>query len=186
MSTVKNKIGQRFGSLVVTSREGSYAPNKQATWNCQCDCGDTTIVRSSHLSLGYVKSCGDRTVHPQVGRNKAQGYNQTHQKIRRILGSATEYGCSGSDCDAWASEWAYDHLDANEVRTPDGTAYSTDPEHYVPYCAKHHRQFDAEFNARLRGVVANMRRAIGGPVSVLDHQAFAALRLAIETAEVSA
>lgn len=54
-----NLIGKRFGKLVVTSE----APNAngmagQTQWVCQCDCGNTAIVRTNQLNKGGTKSCG--------------------------------------------------------------------------------------------------------------------------------
>lgn len=47
--------GERFGRLVATSiafrRNGAY-------WNCQCDCGSSTVVRAALLRNGTVASCG--------------------------------------------------------------------------------------------------------------------------------
>jgi len=45
----------RFGRLVVI--DFAYL-KKFAHWNCICDCGNKTIVRSSRLTLGRTKSCG--------------------------------------------------------------------------------------------------------------------------------
>jgi hypothetical protein len=54
--------GQRFGRLVAlrpgrvtdsTRRSGSVLG-----WVCQCDCGQTTVVRTSNLRSGRSKSCG--------------------------------------------------------------------------------------------------------------------------------
>lgn len=50
-------IGQRFGRLIVVSRAENDRQG-QAQWNCVCDCGNFSIVRSRHLKYGRVKSCG--------------------------------------------------------------------------------------------------------------------------------
>lgn len=47
--------GKRFGRLVVVK----YSHSKDAAfWLCQCDCGDTSVVRSAILNDGSAKSCG--------------------------------------------------------------------------------------------------------------------------------
>lgn len=48
--------GQRFGRLTVIKR----AENKSGDtrWECLCDCGKTTVVRSQYLRGGNTKSCG--------------------------------------------------------------------------------------------------------------------------------
>lgn len=53
--SLQDLTGQRFGKLVVTE----YAGNSK--WKCQCDCGNTTIVRQNNLckkSDKATKSCG--------------------------------------------------------------------------------------------------------------------------------
>jgi hypothetical protein len=47
--------GQRFGRLVVIKRYGS---DGHVIWKCRCDCGKSHNVRSNHLRLGLVQSCG--------------------------------------------------------------------------------------------------------------------------------
>lgn len=59
---LKNELGNRYGRLVVLKRAGSYryrgTRSVAATWLCQCDCGNTTVVSGSHLRSGRVQSCG--------------------------------------------------------------------------------------------------------------------------------
>jgi hypothetical protein len=43
--------GKRFGGLLVRSYAGG------GTWECVCDCGNTTIKNTGHLNAG-AKSCG--------------------------------------------------------------------------------------------------------------------------------
>lgn len=49
---MKNK---RFGRLVAVELAKK---NNRSAWLCQCDCGNTKIVRADHLQSGAVKSCG--------------------------------------------------------------------------------------------------------------------------------
>lgn len=51
---IKDLTGQRFGRLVA-QRIVSHKPVK---WECICDCGNTTIVSSTHLTTGHTLSCG--------------------------------------------------------------------------------------------------------------------------------
>lgn len=53
---IKDLIGERFGRLVVVSMAERACA--QSRWNCRCDCGNATIVRSNNLRSGHVKSCG--------------------------------------------------------------------------------------------------------------------------------
>jgi hypothetical protein len=59
MATEKRLIdltGQRFGKLVVISRESRY--RREETWRCLCDCGKETVVRGDVLRRGTTNSCG--------------------------------------------------------------------------------------------------------------------------------
>ena len=52
---------QRFGKLVVI-KEGPKAiqpsGKKIITWECECDCGNHTVVRAYNLKNGHTTSCG--------------------------------------------------------------------------------------------------------------------------------
>lgn len=49
--------GQRFGRLVaVKATEKRY--HGSVIWECRCDCGNRSFVRSSYLRSGRSKSCG--------------------------------------------------------------------------------------------------------------------------------
>ena len=49
--------GQKFGRLTVLSESHQ---NKYGGWywNCECDCGNMTVVSVGHLRDGHTKSCG--------------------------------------------------------------------------------------------------------------------------------
>lgn len=51
-----NLTGQRYGRLTVIDR----APNqgRKVAWNCECACGNKTVVQTHNLILGYTSSCG--------------------------------------------------------------------------------------------------------------------------------
>lgn len=57
MNKLINEIGNRYGRLIVTERAGSNKSG-QATWFCQCDCGNKTIVCGSSLRRKETRSCG--------------------------------------------------------------------------------------------------------------------------------
>jgi hypothetical protein len=57
MKTVNNLVGRVFGRLTVLSFQGTY-PQIGSTWLCQCECGNTKIVRTSSLMQRNTKSCG--------------------------------------------------------------------------------------------------------------------------------
>lgn len=62
MSKLIDLTGQRFGRLTVKERAGTYISpadlSKAATWLCECDCGNTTVVLGRNLRTGGTKSCG--------------------------------------------------------------------------------------------------------------------------------
>ncbi len=50
-------VGKICGILKVISFN-SVDERGNLTWNCQCECGNTTIVSTKDLKSGHVKSCG--------------------------------------------------------------------------------------------------------------------------------
>lgn len=53
--------GERFGKLVALHIDKPYikpSGRKISTWHCQCDCGNTTTVRTEYLRSGHTTSCG--------------------------------------------------------------------------------------------------------------------------------
>lgn len=52
-------IGKRYGRLVVEKQTILHkAGTKNYYFECQCDCGETTIVLAGNLSNGSTQSCG--------------------------------------------------------------------------------------------------------------------------------
>lgn len=56
MEIKSNLNGRRVGLLVVQGF--SHDHNSHHYWNCLCDCGNTKVVRGSHLYTKAIKSCG--------------------------------------------------------------------------------------------------------------------------------
>lgn len=50
--------GQRFGRLVVVRDSGEIKSGQGVIWECKCDCGKKSVVRSTNLRSGHIKSCG--------------------------------------------------------------------------------------------------------------------------------
>lgn len=48
--------GHKFGKLTAINEYG--VKNKLTYWNCECDCGNTTIVTVAKLRNGHTSSCG--------------------------------------------------------------------------------------------------------------------------------
>lgn len=54
---MRDKVGIHFGKLVVSRLHGRDRL-RNLLWECLCDCGNTTIVRSADLNQGKQLSCG--------------------------------------------------------------------------------------------------------------------------------
>ena len=126
MSKVVDLTGQRFGRLTVIERYGSNKDG-QATWLCQCDCGNQPVVRGGKLRSGHTTSCGCLFVEKRFkGNNMRHGKSHTrlfyvwHDMKRRCYYPKYEhydrYGGRGiSVCDAWLHDFQafYDWAIAN-------------------------------------------------------------------------
>lgn len=55
-NNIVDRVGHRYGRLVVLAREGTRGT--AATWLCQCDCGSQKVVAATCLRAGYTSSCG--------------------------------------------------------------------------------------------------------------------------------
>lgn len=70
----KDLTGQKFGELTVI-KQGPYY-QRQTQWWCQCECGATTLVRTTYLLHGHTTSCGC---------NKYWGNGQTSKGEEKII-----------------------------------------------------------------------------------------------------
>ena len=84
-------INKRFGKLIVLEE---HEKNKYAYYKCKCDCGNITIVQSSHLKNGHTKSCGclrwEKASKHLIGRRFGkltvlEFYGQTQDKSKSNL-----------------------------------------------------------------------------------------------------
>lgn len=102
-------VGSVFGRLTVI--EYSHSQHDRL-WRCLCDCGNETIVRTNHLRLGRIKSCGClrkdtlseiKTIH---GKRHSREYNAWCGMIQRCKNPKNKrykhYGGRGiAVCDKW-------------------------------------------------------------------------------------
>jgi len=119
--------GQRFGRLVVKQRDDDYVSPKgyhATNWICECDCGNTVVVRKCNLTSGASTSCGCK----RVDEPNRTTHGQKHTRLYGIwLGMKDrcsnpstqcykDYGGRGIYvCEEWEQSfvefytWSYEH-----------------------------------------------------------------------------
>lgn len=110
----KDLTGKRFERLTVISRAENR--NGQAAWNCICDCGKHTVVRSYQLTHGLIKSCGcyaaDKTKDRSIthGESRTRLYSIWRSMIKHCY-QKTSYGYDNYGgrgirvCDVWKNSY---------------------------------------------------------------------------------
>ena len=125
----KDIKGQRFGRLIVGEDDGTRTKWGAILWPCKCDCGNTTRVKSNHLTsphIGgyrYTLSCGCRwkeikaelgpksLTHGQAaGRKRSPAYSTWYNMKQRCYDpnsrSYHSYGGRGiTVCDEWKNSF---------------------------------------------------------------------------------
>lgn len=98
--------GLKFGRLTVISLAEPL--NGRVSWLCQCDCGNTVVVRSDHLMRRLVLSCNClRREHGQALRGlKSPAYTSWDNMLQRCnnprASHYAHYGGRGiTVCDRW-------------------------------------------------------------------------------------
>ena len=74
MPNFRDLTGMKFGRYTVVEFAGRK--NRAIHWKCLCDCGETKIVATGHLTAGRTVSCGC------YSRERAAKGNTTHGKSR--------------------------------------------------------------------------------------------------------
>ena len=66
MAKIIDLTNQTFGKLTVTGRFPPEKGDREARWECVCECGNTTVVRGTHLRQGKIVSCGCHGKNQQI------------------------------------------------------------------------------------------------------------------------
>lgn len=142
----KNLIGQKFNLLTVISENGVDKFGRK-TWLCKCDCGNESIVPSTSLVKGDVKSCGCLRGKNLITHNHSnERLHSIWKGIRRRCNNPHEksykdYGARGIKlCDEWNNyenfrNWAIengyrddltiDRKDVDKIYCPSNCKWST-------------------------------------------------------------
>jgi hypothetical protein len=134
------------------SRIGSNPQRGENHYNWQGGPAPCPTCGGSRSTVSKAcRKCRDITGsnNPKWRTDEQVTYAAMHQRVNAAKGRPTQYACA--HCSAPAQEWAYDHLDPDERRTPSGRddgPFSLDVDHYMPLCVPCHRKLD---NGRRRG-----------------------------------
>lgn len=101
----KNFLGQKVGLLTVKEHAGSADGTHR--WLCVCECGESKIVLSSHLSRSHTTSCGAlmHRIKSDAMTRKPE-YRVWRGMKSRCNGNDPDYGGRGiSVCKRWAKSF---------------------------------------------------------------------------------
>lgn len=150
----KNWVGTRFGRLLVI-KEADKLPDGRHRWLCQCDCGNTCIVRSD--SIGQQQSCGCIRREKNIKRFTTHGDSRTplYKVHSRLIQSTSNpnywrfsnYGGRGIRlCEEWKKwenfrDWSISHgyrkglhlhrIDVNGDYCPENCVWIDAHEHHM-------------------------------------------------------
>lgn len=125
--------GEQFGRLKAVSRAGRNPGNGNARWNCECSCGNTTVVDSQNLTKGRTVSCGCAYV--KHGKSTSPEYFAWATMIQRCTNEKAtgfeNYGGRGITVDpAWMD---YEQFLKDMGPRPDGKTLDRE-NNDGPYC----------------------------------------------------
>lgn len=109
-SPIIDRVGQRFGRLVVQRLGEGRTAGGGVRWWCLCDCGTEKVINGNSLAAGNSRSCGclhRDAVHRTHGASGTKEYRAWAQMKSRCNDPAnarfSDYGGRGiSVCERWA------------------------------------------------------------------------------------
>lgn len=145
-SKVSNITGRKFGLLTVENF--SHIKNKNAWWNCLCECGNRVKLRGNSLKIGNTKSCGCATNRLKSEGHTTHGHNtkispeyRSWNKMKDRCGNPKstcfkDYGGRGiTFCERWTNfVWFLEDMGSR----PDGTTLER-IDNDKPYCKENCR-----------------------------------------------
>lgn len=125
--SVKDRIGQRIGRLVVLSRAANKDEGNaiRACWVCRCECGKVVIVEGHNLNRGLTAHGGTRSCGCLRGKTVKHGmaetriyriWNQMRQRCTNPRNPAYKrYGARGIKvCERWVKSFADFYADMGD------------------------------------------------------------------------
>lgn len=108
MPMITNLIGNKYGNLMVVQKSNKKNKNRETSWICICDCGNTTTVIGSNLKNGNTKSCG--CLHKKHGMARSRIYkiwiNMKSRCYNINTKSYKDYGRKGIRvCSEWKNDF---------------------------------------------------------------------------------
>ena len=151
MGKLIDMVGKKYGRLTIVSRADN--DGTRASWNCICDCGNTTILTGKNIRNGHTKSCGcyrkevtapsQGKANTKHGQSRTKGYARFHSRIREIAEIKQR------------PKWAdMDKIREIYVNRPDG--YHVD--HIIPLRGKFVSGLHVENNLQYLPAKENMRK----------------------------
>lgn len=137
--------GQRFGKLVVVARgDARYNGKQGAYWKCQCDCGESSVVKGGDLRRGFTTSCGcNARGENHHGWNPDRDHLDSRLKVSNLLNNWRRdvYERDGYTCqacgDATGGNLNAHHLDS-WTAFPDKRMYL---DNGITLCEPCHKEF---------------------------------------------